>query len=203
MKKMFLIVLLFTAATYGILAQNSSPVGAGSPNGAGVIRELTGDVQIKPANTSAFVAAGVGTPVVRDTIVSTGFKSTAIIAIGNSVITVQPLTRLTLAEIQSLQELENINISLQSGRVRVDVKPPAGMRESFTVRTPSATASVRGTSFELDADNITVFEGTVTYNGTSGTAAMVNIGGTSFVQTDGTPADPVSIASNTILPLHP
>jgi hypothetical protein len=197
MKKMFLAIIILIAAAYGAFAQNSSP------NGAGVIQSLTGDVQIKTANASAFTAAGVGTQIARDTIVSTGFRSTAVIAIGNSVITVQPLTRLTLAEIQSSQETETINIDLQAGRVRVEVTPPAGARADFTVQTPSATASVRGTSFEIDADTITVYEGTVTYSGTSGTAAMVNIGRTSFVQTDGRPADPISIAANTILPSAP
>jgi hypothetical protein len=168
-----------------------------------VIKELSGDVQLKLAGATAFVAAGAGAQVARDTIVSTGFRSTAIIAIGNSVITVQPLTRLSLAEIQSSQESETVNINLQSGKVRVEVNPPAGTRANFGVQTPSATASVRGTSFEVDADSITVFEGTVTYSGTSGTAAMVNIGGTSFVQKDGRPADPVSIAADTILPSAP
>ncbi|MDR2730531.1 MAG: FecR domain-containing protein [Treponema sp.] len=52
-----------------------------------------------------------------------------------------------MTEIQNLTELETLNVNLQTGRVRVDVKPPAGTKASTTVKGPEATASVRGTIF--------------------------------------------------------
>jgi hypothetical protein len=69
----------------------------------------------------------------EDTVVSTGFKSTALIEVGSTVITVRPLTRLTLTEIRASSESESLNVNLQSGRIRVDVNPPAGAKASMAV----------------------------------------------------------------------
>ncbi|MDR0312907.1 MAG: FecR family protein [Treponema sp.] len=202
MKKIFLVVLLFTMAVCVTFAQTSSPSGAVSP--AGVIRELTGEVELKLAGSSTFVPAKVGDVIASNTIVSTGFRSTAVIAVGSSVITVQALTRLSLAEIQSSQGAETINVDLQAGRVRVEVSPPAGTRADFSVQSPSATASVRGTSFVFDTLNLTVNEGTVAYIGSiSGPSTMVSAGSYSFIGTDKQPADPVLVMAEALLPSAP
>jgi len=129
----------------------------------GVIKELSGTVELKPAGTSDFIPAKAGDPVAKDTIVSTGFKSSALIQMGSSLITARPLTRLSLAELSSSGGTEVINVSLQTGRVRVDVDPPAGTRTSMAVRGPSATASVRGTSFEFDTYSLNVLKGKVAF----------------------------------------
>jgi hypothetical protein len=198
MRKIFLVVLLLTVAVCIVFAQ-----GVSSPGGVGVIRELTGDVQLKFAGSNDFVAARAGNEVAQNTIISTGFKSTAIVVVGGTVITVKPLTRLSLAEIQSTSELETLNVSLQTGRVRVDVNPPAGMRASTTLQSPSATASVRGTSFEFDTINLTVNEGTVAFSGNIGPTAMVSAGAASFIQIDGVPADPIGTMADSLIPPAP
>jgi hypothetical protein len=46
----------------------------------------------------------------------------------------------------------------------------------FTVRSPIATASVRGTVFDFDTDNRRVDEGTVSISGTDSTAVYVAAG---------------------------
>jgi hypothetical protein len=191
MKKTFCVVLIFIAVIYGIFAQNST---------GGVIRELTGDVELKPAGTSAFVSARVGDEVARNTIVSTGFKSTAVIAIGSSVIVVRPLTRLSLAEIQSSAGTESLNVNLQAGRVRVDVNPPVGTKTNFTIQSHTATASVRGTSFEFDTINLRVNEGRVAFSGASGLATVVNAGRENAIGTD---SEPAASATVSILPPAP
>ena len=122
MKKIILTAFFTAAIAAGLFAQN------------GVIRELTGEVELKHAGSTAFVPAAAGAQVALNTIVSTGFRSTAIITVGSATITVRPLTRLSLAEIQSSSDSENVNVSLQAGRVRVDVKPPAGTRANLTVQ---------------------------------------------------------------------
>jgi hypothetical protein len=190
MKRLMMMIFL-AAITASVFCQN------------GVIRELTGDVELKHAGASAFVRANAGETVAPSTIVSTGFRSTAIIVIGNSVITVQPLTRLSLAEIQTAGNAETVSLDLQAGRVRVDVNPPAGMQANFSVQTPSATASVRGTSFEMDAETLTVHTGRVIYTGTTGTAAIVTGGNSGAVNIDGTPANPAEIAEASIAPPPP
>ena len=191
MKKIFLTVLLMSAALC-IYAQT------------GVIRELSGDVELKHAGSSSFVAASAGSRVAQDTVVSTGFRSTTIIEIGSSTITVRPLTRLTLSEIYSSSGSETLNVNLQAGRVRVDVNPPAGTRASMAVRSPIATASVRGTSFEFDTRNLYVSHGQVSFIGNQGKKAMqVNAGSSSRVEADGRIADPIVLKSSGLIPPAP
>jgi hypothetical protein len=178
MKKTIFTTVFVTLAVMGAFCQN------------GVIRELTGDVELKRSGSSAFVSASAGDAVSSNTVVSTGFRSTAIIAIGSSLITVRPLTRLTLAEIQSAENTENVNVSLQAGRVRVEVKPPAGTRTNLNVQSPSATASVRGTTFEMDTQNLNGIEGKVLLSGASGAGVLVTGGNSSSSNSDGTVSNP-------------
>ena len=67
----------------------------------GVIKELSGTVELKPAGQADYTAAKAGDAVARDTVVSTGFKSSALITVGSTTLTVRPLTRLSLAEISA------------------------------------------------------------------------------------------------------
>jgi hypothetical protein len=157
----------------------------------GVIREMTGTVELKRAGQADFVPAKTGDAVAKDTVISTGFKSTALVAVGSTVLAVRPLTRLTLAEISASAETETLNVSLQTGRVRVDVNPPAGNRAIMTVSSPTSTASVRGTSFELDGQSLRVLEGAVAFAGSQGGVMLVGAGYTSEVSDNGRAADPI------------
>ena len=152
-----------------------------------LIREMTGTVELKTLASADWVAAKAGDRVGKDTIVSTGFKSAAILAVGNSTVTVKPLTRLSLAELLNRNETETISINLNTGRIRADVNPPAGGKAGFTVQTPSATASVRGTKFNMNTIGIQVLEGAVNYRPTSGTffrSVTVNAGQESRIDTN-------------------
>ena len=139
----------------------------------GVIRELSGTVELKNSGASSFVQANSGDLVMEDTVISTGFKSSALIEAGSALITVRPLTRLSFAEIRLISGTETLNVNLQAGRVRVDVKPLTGTKASMTVTSPTATASVRGTSFELDVKKLTVLEGKAAYISSKGITVNV------------------------------
>ena len=191
MKRTLFAVLLFSTAICGVFAQSGS------------IQELSGDVTLKPAGSTAFSPAKAGDKVAQDTVVSTGFKSTAVITIGSSTLTVRPLTRLSLAEIQSASGTEKLNVELQTGRVKVDVKPPAGTKANMTIQSPGATASVRGTSFEFDTVNLDVIEGKVAFGGEIGALTMVQGGESSFVDADGLPVPPSSVSTVALLPPAP
>ena len=187
MKRILIITLLLFCAVQ-VFAQN------------GVIKDLTGTVEIKRAGQTAFVAAKAGDQVARDTIISTGFKSTALITVGSTVLTVRPLTRLTLSEISASAGTETVNVNLQTGRVRVDVDPPAGTRTNTTVHGPTATASVRGTSFEFDTEVLTVIAGTVIFQGTAGQPVQVSAGSSSEVTVTGQTADPLAASTAELQP---
>ena len=182
MKKGLLFLSLLTVTVLCVFSQNTARM-------TGTIRELTGEVELKRTETSAFIKAKAGDTVAADTIISTGFKSTAIIEIGSSSITVRPLTRLSLAEIQSISDTETLSMKLQTGRVRVDVKPPAGTKANCTVQGPGATASVRGTSFEFDTFNLKVNEGRVAFQGNRGREILIPAGMASYIDADGKAVD--------------
>ncbi|MDR2663345.1 MAG: FecR family protein [Treponema sp.] len=131
-----------------------------------VIREIAGTVELKAPGSAEWRPARQGQSITRNTLVSTGFKSIALIALGNSTLTVQPLTRLSLEELIRAEENEKVEINLRAGRIRADVKPPVGGGTTgFTVRSPTATASVRGTVFEFNGIRLSVDEGRVHFSG--------------------------------------
>ena len=203
MKRLLVLVIFLMGAVF-IFAQNQAATPAAS------IREMTGSVELKKPGSANWIPAKSGDTLEKDTVISTGFKSTAILAVGNSTLTVRPLTRLNLESLLAGQDnSETINIGLRTGRIQVDVKPPAGSRTEFTVSTPVATASVRGTSFTIDPMNIKVTEGSVVYKpaGDTGYArpVMVNIGQSSQMDTDsGSVANPQVLAEvNRNLPALP
>jgi hypothetical protein len=169
----------------------------------GTIRELSGTVEIKKPEASNYIAAKAGDQISQDTIISTAFKSIALVEIGSAVIMVQPLTRLSLTEISASSGSETINLNLQTGRVRVDVNPPAGKKASMKVTSPSATASVRGTNFDFSTRNLYVQEGTVGFSGNRGNLLPVNAGSGSQVKTDGSVDDPLETKSARLLPSLP
>jgi len=171
----------------------------GSYSQTGIIRELTGDVELKPAASSVFIPAKTGNEVAQNTIISTGFRSTAVIEVGSTLITVRPLTRLSLAEISSSQNTENLNVNLQAGRIRVDVKPPAGTRTNTAVQSPSATASVRGTIFEMNTRNIDVIEGAVNWKSSNGLSSNVPAGFRGSIDADGNVSNYTENIKNTAI----
>ena len=183
MKKINLVSFLILAGI-SIYAQES-----------GVIKDLNGTVELKASSSSSFVSAKTGDLVMEDTVISTGFKSSAFIEVGSALLTVRPLTRLTLAEIRSSAGHETINMNLQAGRVRVDVNPPAGTRASVSVSSPSATASVRGTSFEFDTRNLIVHQGTVSFRGIAGQRISINSGSSTGTGENGQAINPIAGSS--------
>jgi hypothetical protein len=170
---------------------------------SGVIKEITGQVELQAPGSSSFVAAKVGDSLTENTVVSTGFKSAALIEVGSAVLTVRPLTRLTLTEIQTTTETENINVNLQAGRVRVDLNPPAGNKASMNVSSNVASSSARGTSFEFDTRNLQVNEGKVIFKGTIGQGAPVSAGSSASVSQNGSAVNPVTYGAATLKPQSP
>ena len=169
MKSKIVLLVMVLFVVFGLNAQQA------------VIRDLTGTVELRQPGSAEWESAVRGQAVMPDTVISTGFKSTALIGIGNSVLTVRPLTRLTVKEIRASAGTEAIHIGLQAGRVRADVNPPAGGRANAAISGPTATASTRGTVFEVDVCTLWVTEGSVEYSGTAGAAVIVDAGGYSYV----------------------
>jgi hypothetical protein len=145
-------------------------------SGVAYIREFTGTVELKIPGAAAWRPVRQGDRLSKDSMVSTGFNSTALIVLGNSTLTVRPLTRLSLEELQTAQGNESVNLHLRTGRIRAEVSPPTGGATNFTVRSPIATASVRGTAFDFDGVNLRVDQGQVRVTGKDGIGLSVGAG---------------------------
>jgi hypothetical protein len=169
-----------------------------------VLLELSGRVEVKTPGSAEWVPAGAGMRIEQAAIISTGFRSTALLALGNSTIVIQPLTRLSLEEILAQQGNEQVNVYLRTGRVRAEVRPPAGGTANFSVRSPTVTASVRGTVFDFDTVNIKVAEGRVEFAGATGSLALVREGESSSVnEVSSTVSAPVEEKSAALAPALP
>ena len=172
MKRLTLFILLLQGAAL-IFAQNPEAF----------IREMTGTVELKAPGASNWVPAKTGDRIQMASFISTGIKSIAVLAVGNSTITVRPFTNLSLESLIEQDNTEKVSLELRTGRIKADVNPPAGKKADFSIRTPMITASVRGTSFDLDPINLRVQEGRVRYESmskTKGQAVLVNAGQSSW-----------------------
>jgi hypothetical protein len=178
-------------------------VGISSFAQSGIIKEISGQVELKAPGSSSFITAKVGDSLTENTIISTDFKSIALIEVGSAVLTVRPLTRLTLTEIRTSAETEILSINLQAGRVRVDLNPPAGLKASASVSSNVASASARGTSFEFDTRNLQVTEGNVIFRGTVGQGAPVRAGSNVSLSQSGGAVNPITYGAEALKPQSP
>jgi hypothetical protein len=167
-KRMMLIAgLAFLPGLCALFAQEA---------GEALIREISGTVEVKAPGAAAWAPASRGQALELGAFISTGFRSSALIAVGNSTLSVQPLTRLSLEELVRAGNAEKVDLNLRAGRVRANVRPPEGGTTEFTVRSPTATASVRGTIFEFNGTELRVAEGRVHLSGDGRNGAFVGAG---------------------------
>jgi hypothetical protein len=190
-KNRFFIVLLISTGTF-LFAQEF-----------GTFQEVNGTVETRSSGGD-WVSASPGDRIEKSTLISSGFKSSAVISLGNSLIMIRPLTRLALEEILQNEAGEQVNLYLQTGRVRAEVSLPSGGKTDFSIRSPSAVASVRGTSFEFDTVNLRVNDGRVLYAIINGRQTYVAGGETSYVdELDRQVASPFEAAAENLIPSLP
>lgn len=116
-----------------------------------VITQISGKVEIKsPSGT--WQAAKEGDTVNAGDSISTGFNSKAVLETTDksSVIVVKQLTRLSLKELLKKQGSVKTDLFLDVGSVRAQVNTSEDLKQDFSVRTASTTASVRGTVLDVE-----------------------------------------------------
>ena len=171
-----LVLLLLTAA--GIDAQTA------------VIREVTGKVELlKPG--AGWVKAVKGMTVDKGATISTGFKSSAVLELGSSIVTARALTRLTLEELVRIENTVQTSLFLKVGKVRAEVKSSQGLAQDFKLKSPVSTAAVRGTTIEGDGENTTCEGGLVSVSNALGQTRTIGDGEqTTVASADAPPAAP-------------
>ncbi len=113
------------------------------------ILSTTGKVEIKDG--SSWIALKVGDTVEKGDIISTGYKSEAVIKIKSSELKLGPLTRMTVEDLVSSSKKDNTQIFIDSGSISAEVNSEPGKKVGFKVRSPVATASVRGTGLKVNS----------------------------------------------------
>ena len=148
----------------------------------GRISQIRGDVQVRNSE-GTWLPAQVGMALRFSDLVSTGFDSAAIVALGDASVVVEPLSRLSIDTLERVSGTQITSLFMPVGRVSASVDATAGTH-SFEVVAPHATASVRGTEFSFDGANIRV---------ESGAVAVFNRPAQRNIQADRTPPrEPVS-----------
>ena len=168
------IVLLLTAA--GAMAQTA------------VFEEVNGKVEIRRAGGS-WEPASVGTQIDTDTTISTGFGGSATLALADSTLEVQQLTRMTLLKLVESSDQVETEMFLDVGRVKANVRT-AERRQEFKVRSPVSTAAVRGTEFVYSGDTLNVDDGLVEFSNNIGQAVALLAGQQSTLQEGNAPRQP-------------
>ncbi|QSH93355.1 hypothetical protein C5N99_12330 [Treponema medium] len=181
---------IFLLCTAGLFSASAASLTA-------TITEVAGKVECKlPGND--WKTAKVGDTLPAGSFISTGFKSTAIIKTESATLTVKPVTRLSLEELIKSEGTTKTQMFLMAGRVKAEVTPKEGEKAEFKVKSPTATASVRGTGFEFDGQNLLVDHGAVQFESGSGIGIpkMVASGEFSTISRMGTVTIPVAVATN-------
>jgi len=104
-----------------------------------------------------------------------------------------PLTRLGLDEIFAQATTDQTRLSLSTGRVSAQVRSAPGRDASFEIRSPLATASVRGTDFEFDGVRLAVSEGAVALANPRNQTVRVPAGVAAQAQERAAPPSPISV----------
>lgn len=144
-KTLIVLVLLFAAVSAFALSAK--------------VLDVVGKVEYQRADGS-WAAVSAGTTLGPGTVLSTGFKSEAVISVDESTITVKALTRLTIEKLYEQDGNKSSSFYLDAGGVGADVKSAADKKVSFTVKTPAVTASVRGTAGDLTVNRLVGTSGT-------------------------------------------
>ena len=140
-----------------------------------VVRRVEGKVEVKPESGS-WSAAEPGQRISRNTFISTGFNSKAVLELGGTTLEVRALTRMQLERIVETNESVDTDLFLEVGKVKAEVKSTEGLRNNFKLRSPVSTAAVRGTTFIFDGYTLWVTEGTVVLRNRIGQPRQVSAG---------------------------
>lgn len=125
------------------------------------VKDFFGKVKIKYDGDTKWSRITVGMELPANATVSTGFNSQIVLDLGNATLDVLPLTRMTISEITESNDTINTSLFLQGGKIIADVKKIEGKVNDFKIKSPVATASVRGTAFEFSGNSLKVIRGLV------------------------------------------
>lgn len=139
MKKIILsFILILNLISFNLFAENFSAQ----------VLQVSGKAEV--LNGTEWKVLSVGDSLKNGDTIQTGFKSSLVLKVKESTINVAPLTRMTVEQLSENPQKDDVRVFVKTGSVNSDVKKSANKKLGFTVRTPVATASVRGTEFSVE-----------------------------------------------------
>ena len=124
-----------------------------------------------------WTALAAGNTVSKGDVIQTGFKSEVVLKLKETTVTVSPLTRITMEQLAEKKDKDDSKIFLDTGSLKSDIKKSENRRVGFQVRSPVATASVRGTviaaAVTFDGMNLDTYYGTAAIWKTNGATATL------------------------------
>jgi len=125
-----------------------------------VVVKVQGKVEVN--RNGGWVPLAANDSVLQGEVVSTGFKSSALLKYQGASMQLGPLTRVTLETLAQNEKKDTVSVYLNTGGISSNVKRTENKRVSYTVHNPVAVASVRGTEFVfLSTGTITCTAGAV------------------------------------------
>lgn len=139
------------------------------------VTKITGKAQIQKG--SEWLPLAVGQVLVAGNTISTGFRSELLLKIGPSTVTIKALSRLTLKDLTQSGSEVTTDMYLKVGKIDAEVnKSETVTSQKFSVSSPVATASVRGTAFSFDGVKLQVLRGLVDFSDARGNLVHVPVG---------------------------
>ncbi|MBQ0051257.1 MAG: FecR domain-containing protein [Treponema sp.] len=126
--------------------------------------------KVETMKNSAWVKLEPGAILNEGSVIQTGYKSEVELKVGNATMNVAPLSRMTVAQIAEVKVDEKTtkevsNFKLETGSVRSKARHTDTRKVGHTVTGAVATASVRGTDFEVKngyrSTQVSAYEGLV------------------------------------------
>jgi len=131
--------LSFLAAALTALAQD------GTNSMTARVEKVTGEA-IWRTGTGSWQDAQPGQRLLEKAELSTGVESQVTIAFSDgSAMVVKELTQIRVAKLLKAEDRLKVEVQLRLGQIKAQVKHQETLRTNFSIQTPTATASVRGT----------------------------------------------------------
>lgn len=156
------------------------------------VKTVTGKVEVQ--KDGSWVSVKEGDVLAKGAVVSTGFKSGAELQINDAIVSLGPLSRMTVQQLVEDSSIDETSLFMDAGSVKADINRTSGKRVNFKISSPVATASVRGTTFTMrGGDKISCDHGSVSVEPSMSTIAVIN--DSDAPATENVPVDGTSTAN--------
>ncbi|MBS3167584.1 hypothetical protein J4216_00465 [Candidatus Woesearchaeota archaeon] len=151
------------------------------------ITDIKGEVEYSTDGGKTFKPLTKDVVLKEGDFISTGFESSANLDLGYGKLEVYSLTQFRLDEFTRKENLEKTQLYLRVGAIKPILKHRAAIRGDFSVTTPTASSSIRGS------------EMIVVYNNQTNTTTVYVTEDEAFVKTPNSPEQKIAVSNKVII----